>query len=106
MLREGMMMGSSSDEERVEAESHSSCTEMEGARGGSRRRGGSGEGSIMTVSVRALPLESMVKITSVRGRGMGDSGIEVRLLGRICFTGDVRPVRGMIRPVDVSLLHV
>ena len=57
------------------------------------------------VSVLAFPLESMVKMTSVRGFGMGDSGIEVRLLGRGCFTGEERPVRGNIRPgIVVSLL--
>lgn len=73
--REGIMIGSSSEEEGCEEESQSSSW------GGGSRLVGCGE-SITTVSVRALPLESMVKITSVRGRDWGDSGMEVRLPGR------------------------
>lgn len=50
-----------------------------------------------TVSVRALPLESIVNLTSVRDLGGGSSGIDDRLGGRCCFMGERRPVRGFGR---------
>ena len=100
-FRLGKMIGSSSVEDSYGDSSHSSFSEDGG--------GGSlffvGSSPTITVSVLAFPLESMVKITSVRGFGKGNSGIEVRLLGRCCFTGEDRPVRGIIRPFEgVSFL--
>ena len=44
-----------------------------------------------TVSVLALPLASIVKITSVRDLGTRDSGIAVRLLGRCRLIGEDCP---------------
>jgi hypothetical protein len=45
------------------------------------------------VSVLAFPLASIVKITSVRGLGTSDSGIELRLLGLWRFIGEDCPAR-------------
>jgi hypothetical protein len=95
-------MGSSSDEEGCEEESQS------WSGGGGSRLDGGGDEAMTTVSVRAFPLESMVKITSVRGRGRGDSGMEDRLLGRawVGFMGEVRPLRGRIRAVNMLVYPV
>lgn len=57
-----------------------------------------------TVSVLALPLESIVNLTSVRDLGPGSSGIEVRLGGRCCLTGDKRPVRVLGRSIGGQIL--
>jgi hypothetical protein len=49
----------------------------------------SGSSLITTVSALARPLLSMMNLTSVRVFGAGNSGIEVKPLGRL--TGEIRP---------------
>jgi hypothetical protein len=73
-FRLGRIIGSSSLDDSYCDDSHSSFSEDVPPLG-------LDAGPTTTVSVLAFPLESMVKITSVRGRGMSDSGIDVRLLG-------------------------
>ena len=76
-LRLGTIIGSSSVEDSYGEESYPSNKEEE-------RIVLFGDGARPTtiVSVRAFPLESIVKITSVRGPGWGDSGIDRRFPGR------------------------
>lgn len=95
-FRLGSMMGSSSVEDPPGEESQSSITD------GVLLLTTTGSGTT-TVSVLALPLASIVNITSVRDFGTGDSCIAVRLLARWCFTGEQRPGRGGIRPPSINV---
>jgi hypothetical protein len=92
VLRLGKIIGSSSEDDSYCEDSHSSFREKDDG-----PLLGLGVSLATTVSVLALPFESMVKTTSVRGFSTGDSGIEVRLSRRRSFRGEDRPVRGRIR---------
>lgn len=101
VFRLGIMMGSSSVDDASEDESHSSCNEDAAA-----SLVLLGSSPTMIVSVLAFPLESIVKITSVRGPGIGDSWIEGRLPGCGCLMGEECPVRGRILPVVIVNIFI
>jgi len=95
-LRLGIMMGSSSEDE----SSSPDAQLLEGLRffrDESDARGGRSlfvplPTTTVVVSARALPLESMVNLTSVLVRGLADSGIEARLeRQRLCLNGETLP---------------
>jgi hypothetical protein len=103
VLRLGMMMGSSSEEDSSYSERDSKdCSRRRGGmpRGGRPWATGTRQGSSTTtvVSARARPLASMVNLTEVRVRWAVASGMEVRLESLVWVA-----LRGEVRPVDLEL---